>query len=185
VAQECHTILGPPSGGAFHSTKVCALWQHKRLLSEDIEPERESKSGKPGDSRLTAGTVHVMPISGIDHIQVAAPPQREQAAREFYGALLGLAELEKPPALETRGGVWFALPDGRQLHIGVVSAEEFVPASKAHPGFAVPVAELDGLGARLDAAGVNTAWDEGVTIPGVRRFHAHDPFGNRLEFVGI
>ncbi|HJQ30186.1 MAG TPA: hypothetical protein VJ827_12680 [Rubrobacter sp.] len=28
-------------------------------------------------------------------------------------------ELEKPAALARRGGVWFGLPDGRQLHLGV------------------------------------------------------------------
>jgi catechol 2,3-dioxygenase-like lactoylglutathione lyase family enzyme len=126
-----------------------------------------------------------VPISGIDHVQVAAPPACEAAAREFYGGLLGLAELKKPPALEARGGVWFTLADGRQLHIGVVPAEQFVPAHKAHLGFAVPVAELEELAERLRGAGAETDWDEGITIPGVRRFHAHDPFGNRLEFVGV
>jgi hypothetical protein len=37
---------------------------------------------------------------------VAAPPACEAAAREFYGSLLGLAEVEKPEPLRGRGGVW-------------------------------------------------------------------------------
>jgi catechol 2,3-dioxygenase-like lactoylglutathione lyase family enzyme len=111
-------------------------------------------------------------IVGLDHVQLAAPPGCEAQARAFFGALLGLAELEKPPALAARGGVWFALPDGRQLHVGVESP--FVPAAKAHPAFLV--SEFDSLRAHFGA-------EEDEELPGVRRFYAADPFGNRLEFV--
>jgi catechol 2,3-dioxygenase-like lactoylglutathione lyase family enzyme len=107
-------------------------------------------------------------ILGLDHVQVAAPPGCEVAARRFYGELLGLRELPKPPALAARGGVWF-----ERLHVGV--EEPFAPARKAHP--ALLVDDLDALAARLDAV----TWDD--AIPGVRRFYAYDPFGNRLEFV--
>jgi hypothetical protein len=34
---------------------------------------------------------------------------------------------------------------------------------------------------RLSAAGQDVHWDE--ELPGYRRFYAHDPFGNRLEFL--
>ncbi|MDQ6748668.1 MAG: hypothetical protein M3010_11270, partial [Candidatus Dormibacteraeota bacterium] len=54
----------------------------------------------------------------LDHVQLAAPPGCEAAARRFYGELLGLAELTKPEPLRARGGVWFALGVG-ELHIGV------------------------------------------------------------------
>ena len=57
----------------------------------------------------------------IDHVQLAMPTGLEADARQFYGTLLGLPELEKPEALKSRGGVWFGLADGRQLHLGVVS----------------------------------------------------------------
>jgi hypothetical protein len=57
-------------------------------------------------------------ITGIDHVQVAAPPGCEPAARSFYGGLLELAEVDKPPALAARGGCWFAV-GGQQLHVGV------------------------------------------------------------------
>jgi hypothetical protein len=71
-------------------------------------------------------------VTGLDHVQLAAPPDCEGAARAFFGRLLGLAEQEKPEALRSRGGVWFALPDARQLHVGV--ERDFAPAGKAHPG---------------------------------------------------
>ncbi|MCE9669075.1 hypothetical protein LY474_14780 [Myxococcus stipitatus] len=115
-------------------------------------------------------------IRGIDHIQLAMPRDQEARARAFYGELLGLREIPKPPELAKRGGVWFELPDGRGLHLGV--EEPFHPAKKAHPGFRVTT--LDALGMRLDALGHVPRWSD--EVPGVRRFHAEDPFGNRLEF---
>ena len=63
-------------------------------------------------------------ISGIDHVQVAAPPGCEAEARGFYGRLLGLAELPKPAPLAARGGVWFVC-GAQQVHVGV--AADFAP----------------------------------------------------------
>ena len=90
-------------------------------------------------------------IGRIDHVQVAAPPGGEGAARAFYGDLLGLAELPKPERLRARGGVWFAVGE-QQLHVGI--EEAFAPARKAHPALAVPRAgDLSALAAKLEAAG--------------------------------
>jgi catechol 2,3-dioxygenase-like lactoylglutathione lyase family enzyme len=50
-----------------------------------------------------------MSVLGLDHVQLAAPAGCELAARRFFGELLGLAEIEKPPALAGRGGVWFVV----------------------------------------------------------------------------
>jgi predicted enzyme related to lactoylglutathione lyase len=74
--------------------------------------------------------------------------------------------------------VWFACGEAQQLHVGI--EEPFAPARKAHPALAVD--DLDALAARLARAGVEVVWDD--AIPGVRRFYAADPFGNRLELVG-
>jgi len=115
-------------------------------------------------------------VTGIDHVQVAAPPGEEAAARRFYGEVLGLAELEKPAALRDRGGVWFAC-GAQQLHVGV--EEPFAPARKAHP--ALGASGLDVLAADLEAAGFPVTWDD--AIPGVRRCYVADPFGNRIELV--
>jgi len=118
------------------------------------------------------GTVSVL---GIDHVQVAAPAGCETAARVFYGDLLGLEELPKPAALHARGGCWFRA-GGQELHVGV--EQPFAPARKAHPGFVV--SDLGELADRLRRAGVEVLPDD--AIAGVKRFHAADPFGNRLEF---
>jgi catechol 2,3-dioxygenase-like lactoylglutathione lyase family enzyme len=122
----------------------------------------------------------VTEVHGLDHVQVAAPPGCEAEARGFYGALLGLAEVEKPEPLRARGGAWFALGrGGQQLHVGV--EEDFAPARKAHPALAVDAAAFDALAERLLGAGVEVRWDD--SIPGTRRFYADDPWGNRLELV--
>jgi catechol 2,3-dioxygenase-like lactoylglutathione lyase family enzyme len=115
----------------------------------------------------------------LDHVQLAAPPGCETEARRFFGDLLGLEELEKPEPLHSRGGAWFALGDGGQLHVGV--EDPFTPARKAHPAFRVAAAELDELAARLEAAGGRVEWDD--SLPGFRRFYTADPWGNRLELL--
>lgn len=107
------------------------------------------------------------------------PAGEEERARSFYRDLLGLKEAEKPDALVGRGGCWFERGDLR-VHLGVEA--DFRAARKAHPAFLVDGLDgLDGLRARLEAAGAETSDD--VPVEGLRRFHAFDPFGNRLEFV--
>jgi catechol 2,3-dioxygenase-like lactoylglutathione lyase family enzyme len=119
-----------------------------------------------------------MSIVGLDHVQIAAPAGAEPAAREFFGVLLGLPEIEKPDALRGRGGAWFQV-GAQQLHVGIEA--EFAPARKAHPALRAPAAELDALAARLEAAGVPVTWDDAL-LP-TRRFYAEDPWGNRLELI--
>ena len=115
-------------------------------------------------------------ITGIDHVQLAMPRGREDAARGFYGRLLGMGELAKPAVLAARGGCWFASGTA-VVHLGV--EEPFSPARKAHP--ALLVDDLEGLAGALTAAGHAFLRADGE-IPGVRRLHTHDPFGNRVEF---
>jgi catechol 2,3-dioxygenase-like lactoylglutathione lyase family enzyme len=114
-------------------------------------------------------------LTALDHVQVAMPPGEEAAARRFYRDLLGLLEVEKPPLLAKRGGAWFQGP-GFQVHLGV--DQDFRPARKAHPCFRVR--DLNALQRALEESGVTVTPDD--AIPGVRRFYADDPFGNRLEF---
>lgn len=119
-------------------------------------------------------------VVGLDHVQIAIPAGGEDAARAFYGGLLGLIEVPKPAPLAARGGCWFVgrgEGSGVALHLGVEA--DFRPARKAH--VALLIDDLPGLRASLEATGVTTADDEAQLA--VRRFHAFDPFGNRLEMV--
>jgi catechol 2,3-dioxygenase-like lactoylglutathione lyase family enzyme len=114
----------------------------------------------------------------LDHVQVAGPPGCEDAARGFYGRVLGLEEIPKPESLRASGGVWFRV-GAHELHVGI--EEPFAPARKAHPALSVDAGEVDELVDRLRAAGAPVAWDE--RYPGVRRFYTADPFGNRIEIL--
>jgi catechol 2,3-dioxygenase-like lactoylglutathione lyase family enzyme len=117
-------------------------------------------------------------VTGLDHVQVAAPPRCEAQARRFYGELLGLPELEKPPALRARGGAWFGC-GSQQLHVGV--EEPHVPARKAHPALLVAAGTLDALADRLMRAGAKLDWDD--SLDRSRRFYTSDPWGNRIELL--
>ncbi len=105
------------------------------------------------------------------------PAGREDEAREFYSGLLGLKELEKPATLAGRGGAWFVLPDGRQLHLGV--EKPFGASRKAHPAFVA--SSLDRLAGAMEAAGSPVRWDDELAPR--RRFYGEDSFGNRMEFL--
>jgi catechol 2,3-dioxygenase-like lactoylglutathione lyase family enzyme len=117
-----------------------------------------------------------MQIVNLDHIQLAMPAGGEEAARAFYGGLLGFAEVPKPAELAARGGCWFQGP-GIGIHMGVEAP--FSPARKAHPAFMVE--DLEAARQVLSSAGVPITPDD--TLPHVRRFYAADPFGNRIEFI--
>lgn len=117
-------------------------------------------------------------FAGIDHIQLAAPPDCETEARQFFGKLLGWRELEKPEPLRQRGGVWFVCGK-HEVHIGVQA--DFVPATKAHPAFIV--GNLPALRQHLLKHGLSIIEDDARLEQGIERFFVHDPFGNRLEFL--
>jgi len=116
------------------------------------------------------------PFITIDHVQLAMPAGAEAAARRFYRDLLGMREIAKPTELAKRGGCWFE-SGIVQIHLGVEN--DFRPAKKAHP--ALRCRDYDELTGRLRSAGVDVIEDN--MIPGVRRCHISDPFGNRIELV--
>lgn len=114
----------------------------------------------------------------LHHVQLAMPAGGEEEARAFWVGALALVEVAKPPVLADRGGCWFRAGDGDlEVHCGV--EPDFAPARKAHPGIVVD--DLDDVVDRLVAAGHDVAPDD--LFPGHRRVYAHDPFGNRLEFL--
>lgn len=126
---------------------------------------------------MTQDATHTRPIiTGLNHVQVTAPREREAEAKAFYGGVLGLREIAKPPVLAARGGAWYALGE-QQLHLGL--EDDFTPTRKGHP--ALVVTDLAAVRARLEAAGSPVKVD--AQIAGYDRFETRDPFGNRLEFM--
>lgn len=111
---------------------------------------------------------------GVHHIALTIPPGAEDQVRAFYGDLLGMTEVDAPDS--DAGGCHFRTGDLEfdfDVEVGARTPR------RAHPGALVP--DIDALAARLTAAGVAIVWDH--KFPGYRRFYAHDPLGNRLEFL--
>lgn len=115
-------------------------------------------------------------LTGLDHILIEAPAGCEDAARTFFGTVLELTELQKPAPLQKNGGVWFALPDGRQLHIGVTP--DFQPRLKGHA--ALRTSDVNSVKNHLTRHDIPFKADEEAGVP---RVFLHDPWGNRLEIV--
>lgn len=117
----------------------------------------------------------------LHHVQVAIPRGGEDDARRFWVEGLGMTEVEKPPALRARGGLWVRSGEA-EVHLGV--EEPFRPARKAHPALLLgSVAELDATAARLEALGHRVDHSERETFPGFARCHAFDRHGNRVELL--
>ena len=104
-------------------------------------------------------------IETIDHVQILAPTGSEAEIRRFYGDLLGLDEVEKPPELRPRGGVWYqrrgrAAPYRRRAG----------PARSGAPAFRFPRGRCGRRAGALEAAGVRTG--EAPPVAGMPRFYA-------------
>lgn len=123
----------------------------------------------------------------LHHVQVSCPPGGEDAARRFWAEGLGLTEVDKPVALQARGGAWFRAYDaagavGAEVHVGV--EEPFTPARKAHPALVLDsVPELDAATDRLAGLGFEVDLVERHTFDGHERAHVRDAHGNRVELL--
>lgn len=101
------------------------------------------------------------------------PPGKEDLARTFFGAILGMKEAAKPFPLSERGGCWFRSGEVI-LHIGVEN--KIQPQRKAHLAFVMP--DLAALATKLTAQNLPANWD--TALPDRTRFYSTDPFGNRI-----
>jgi len=115
----------------------------------------------------------------IHHVNVTVPKSLEDAAKNFYGVIMGLQEVPKPESSRARGGAWYQL--GRlQLHLSIESSFGAECTSKRHVCYTV--ANLAEAEERFRSAGVEILPDDQPT-PGWSRFYVRDPGGNRLEIA--
>jgi catechol 2,3-dioxygenase-like lactoylglutathione lyase family enzyme len=115
----------------------------------------------------------------LQHISVAIAADGANAARAFYGELLGLEEKPVPPKLNPNELVWFRVGGDLELHLMKTGD---APPPNAHFCLAVD-GGLDELRARIDAAGIETRVP--TEIVGRPRFMCHDPFGNLVELTEL
>ncbi len=114
-----------------------------------------------------------MLLKRVAHVNLAVDDV--DAARRFYGAVLGLQEIPRTEG-QRRPGAWFQL-GAIELHLSH-EPEPRNAESKRHVAF--EVRDVDAVRDHLEEAGVPL--EEGSPVVGVRRFFARDPAGNRLEF---
>jgi catechol 2,3-dioxygenase-like lactoylglutathione lyase family enzyme len=113
----------------------------------------------------------------LQHVSVPIPADGRDAARAFYGGLLGLEERDVPPKLDPEQLIWFRVGGDLELHL--FQSDERAPRSQH---FCLRTdSGLDELRAKLEEAGVET--QDTDEIVGRPRFFCRDPFGNRVELT--
>ena len=115
--------------------------------------------------------------ASIHHVNVTVPQSLEDAAKHFYGVVMGLKEVPKPESSRGRGGAWYQLGE-LQLHLSIEGGEH--GASKRHVCYTV--ADLAEAEQKFRNAGVEVFPDD-MPTPGWSRFYVRDPGGNRLEIA--
>ena len=115
--------------------------------------------------------------TALHHVNVTVSPEREAAAKKFYGPVLGLKQIPKPAA-SRQSGAWYEI-GATQLHLSVADDEQ-AGLSSRHVCFAV--SDLDDMEKRFRDAGVEILPDPRPN-PGSPRFYVRDPGGNLLEIV--
>jgi catechol 2,3-dioxygenase-like lactoylglutathione lyase family enzyme len=114
----------------------------------------------------------------LQHVSVVIPRDGADAARAFYGGLLGLDERDVLPKLDPASFIWFRVGGDLELHL--MLGDE-TPPERAH--FCLVVDDLESLRARVEAAGIETR--AATELVGRPRFFCRDPFGNLVELTRI
>lgn len=110
----------------------------------------------------------------FDHATVAVDDLN--AARHFYGDLLGFREIPRRFHIPTPG-TWFLIGD-RELHL-LLKPEDDKLTGSYHLGFRC--ADVAQKVAELEAAGVKIAGYPSTRSDGTIQAYVFDPAGNRLE----
>jgi len=114
-----------------------------------------------------------MHITHIDHCTVLIT--NLEAARAFYGGILGLTEIAPPREFDFVA-LWYDL-GGQYLHLLLKPNPDTI--SSRH--FCLQVADISAARAHMQKLGV--PMDETVKIAAADRFFVRDPDGNRIELL--
>ncbi len=105
-----------------------------------------------------------------------------ERAKRFYGGVLGLGEVPRPPF--TAAGAWYELPDGTQVHLIVHAAPRTLRGTSAvdildgHVAFRI--ADYDAAVAHLQAHGV-ACFELPENLTPWKQVYFTDPDGNEIE----
>ena len=117
-------------------------------------------------------------VTALHHVNVTVPAELEDAAKNFYGSVVGLKQVPKPTT-SRQNGAWYQI-GVMQLHLSVENEELLL--SSRHVCFTV--SDLAEAEERFRNAGVEIIADPRPN-PGSPRFYVRDPAGNMLEIVQV
>jgi catechol 2,3-dioxygenase-like lactoylglutathione lyase family enzyme len=117
-------------------------------------------------------------IIKVNHVNVTVPASLEQAAKNFYGDLLGLRQIPKPEGTRQNMGAWYDL-NGAQLHL---STEEGVQNELSDAHVCYQVADIAVAKHQFETAAVEVIPDPRPPS-GYSRFFVRDPGGNLIEIT--
>lgn len=122
----------------------------------------------------------MLQITALNHVAVCVTDV--ERSKRFYGGVLGLHEIDRPPF--PFGGAWYELVDARQLHLIVherpltLRGTTEIDLRDGHVAFAV--ADFDRTVAHLQAAGVECIVRPENITPW-KQVYFTDPDGNVIE----
>jgi lactoylglutathione lyase len=117
-------------------------------------------------------------IEACHHIGIAVKDFTE--SRRFYGDVLELEELPRPPELEKLvRGVWFKLGP-TELHL-FERADRVPRCSATGHHLAFRTSDFDGICQRIKDAEIEFVSPPGLAPDGIHRAFVNDPSGNLIE----
>lgn len=125
----------------------------------------------------------MLPFENFSHVSVTVSDLEK--AKAFYGGLIGLREIPRPPF--NFPGAWYKIGNV-QLHLSVNENLASRPVERERfniqdPHFALWVKDADDIARRLAEAGT-AFFDFSDSPTGFRQLFIKDPDGNMVEFLG-
>ncbi|HKO95893.1 MAG TPA: VOC family protein [Pyrinomonadaceae bacterium] len=117
-------------------------------------------------------------IVDVSHVNVTVPSELEERAKQFYGELLGLRQIPKPPGPRQFVGAWYQI-GATQLHLSIENDVQN-SASKRHVCYFVE--DLGVAAERLRGAGFEIIRERDDPDES-SRFFVRDPGGNMIEIA--
>ena len=117
-------------------------------------------------------------ITKLQHVNITVPASLEDAAKRFYGDLLGLEQIEKPDGPRKHIGAWYQLGES-QLHLSI----EHEPRNReSNRHVCYSVRDIASALSTFRSAGIEIISEEQLANGG-SRFFVRDPAGNMIEIT--
>jgi glyoxylase I family protein len=114
-------------------------------------------------------------VKGYHHVAIVVKDLEK--SKWFYGEVLGLKSLDRPPF--DFPGHWYQVGQTGQLHLMVYDEE--IPQTMRH--FALEVDDFEGTLKQLQTEGIQISEGPGKRIDGSDYAFCHDPNGNLIEIT--